>query len=297
MTEEEIRKKLAGRAAEYHMFKDDDPAMAEQAVGSSVILFPEFQKLKDEVERMRTELSMLLLERDELQFVISKNLSTAYMLEFGSLEYKAYEAQCTALRLKRKIELIQAKLNRQEKINPAKIEETLDREFAEYQAKLEEQINKMNEAIERSKLPALSEKETKEIKQIYRSVVKSLHPDLNPNVSPAQVKLFENAVEAYKNGDISTLRIIKEMVVEHNLPEKEKDSLSVLRDKQAELTKLIKTIQEHITRIKGEYPFTIREIINNPEKKEARKVELEEITAQYAGLIEFYTAKIKEMMG
>lgn len=37
----------------------------------NVIVFPDFEKLKSEVEKMRTELSMLLLERDELQFVMS----------------------------------------------------------------------------------------------------------------------------------------------------------------------------------------------------------------------------------
>lgn len=37
-----------------------------------IILFPELQKLKDEVEKLRTELSMLMLEHDELRFVICK---------------------------------------------------------------------------------------------------------------------------------------------------------------------------------------------------------------------------------
>lgn len=88
----------------------------EASSANNIILFPDFEKLKNEVEEMHTELSMLLLERDELQFVICKNIETEYMLKLGSIEYKAYESQCTFLRLKRKIELIQAKKNRQEKI-------------------------------------------------------------------------------------------------------------------------------------------------------------------------------------
>ena len=81
-----------------------------------LIVFPEYENLKAEVERFRTELSMLMLEYDELRFVICKNIETEYMLKLGSLEYRAYEAQCTALRLKREIELIQARKNRQEKM-------------------------------------------------------------------------------------------------------------------------------------------------------------------------------------
>ena len=51
-----------------------------------------------------------------------------YMLKLGSLEYKAYETQCSALRLKRKIDLIQGKLNRQDKIIISQIEEILNEE-------------------------------------------------------------------------------------------------------------------------------------------------------------------------
>ena len=73
-------------------------------MADDIIIFPEFDKIKNEIERLRIELSMLLLERDELQFVICRNIEAKYTLEFGSIEYRAYEAQCTALRLKRKIE-------------------------------------------------------------------------------------------------------------------------------------------------------------------------------------------------
>ena len=66
--------------------------MAAKTENNGIILFPDFQALKDEVERMKTELSMLLSERDELQFVVAKNINARYMLELGSLEYKAYKA-------------------------------------------------------------------------------------------------------------------------------------------------------------------------------------------------------------
>ncbi len=181
MDEKEIRKRLAGRAAEYMMFMDDEEnaeTTAEVSSPSNVIVFPDFEKLKSEVEKMRTELSMLLLERDELQFVICKNIETEYMLKLGSIEYKAYEAQCAALRLKRKIELIQAKKNRQEKVIISAIEETLDNEFAEYQKQLDEQIDKMNDALKRSKADVLSDEDNKELKKLYRKIVKALHPDI-----------------------------------------------------------------------------------------------------------------------
>ena len=77
MDDNEIKRRLAGRAAEYMMFKDDEEdteVTVDITSTCNVIVFPDFEKLKNEVERMRAELSMLLLERDELQFVICKIL-------------------------------------------------------------------------------------------------------------------------------------------------------------------------------------------------------------------------------
>ena len=245
---------------------------------------------------MRTELSMLLLERDELQFVICKNIETEYMLKLGSIEYKAYEAQCAALRLKRKIELIQAKKNRQEKVIISAIEETLDNEFAEYQKQLDEQIDKMNDALKRSKAEVLSDEDNKELKKLYRKIVKALHPDINPDVSEAQVQLFDNAVSAYKSGDLGTLRIIGEMVGNNPLPEQRKDAMTQLVEERERLQGLLKSIRESIDNIKSEYPYTMKDILEDTEKTEQKKQELESILEQYNELISIYKAKIEEML-
>ena len=239
---------------------------------------------------------MLLLERDELQFVICKNIETEYMLKLGSIEYKAYEAQCAALRLKRKIDLIQAKKNRQEKIIISAIEETLDEEFAEYQKQLDEQIDKVNAAIKRSKAEVLSDEENKELKKLYRKIAKALHPDINPDVSEAQVQLFDNAVSADKSGDLGTLRIISEMVGNNPLPEQHKDAMTQLVEERERLEGLLESIRESIENIKSEYPYTMKDILEDTKKTEQKKQELESVIEQYNELISIYKAKIEEML-
>lgn len=61
----------------------------EQLAKTDIIIFPDFEKLKNEVEKIRTELSMLLLERDELQFVICRNIENGYTPKIDNLKYKA----------------------------------------------------------------------------------------------------------------------------------------------------------------------------------------------------------------
>jgi hypothetical protein len=54
-----------------------------------IVLHPHFEKLKADVDRLRTELSMLVLERDELLYQECKNIEMAYMLSVGGLESAA----------------------------------------------------------------------------------------------------------------------------------------------------------------------------------------------------------------
>jgi len=265
-------------------------------VADEIIIFPEYDKIKSEVEMLRTELSMLVLERDELRFVECKNIETAYMLELGGLEYKAYEAQCTYLRLKRKAELIQARINRQESVNLAAIDNALDIEFAEFQEKLNEQINKMNDAIDRSKRKSLSAKDATELKKLYRRIVKALHPDLHPDIGDQKLKLFDQAIKAYENGDLNTLRIIDVMVSEETLPEIHEDALQVLVKERDRLKDMIEGIKESITAIKNDYPYTMKELISDKKKIAERKTELENILEQFVSAIATYKTRIEEMV-
>ena len=108
--------------------------------------------------------------------------------------------------------------------------------------------------------------------------------------------MFDNAVQAYKNGDLNTLRIIGEMVGNSPLPEQHKDALTQLNEEKERLQHLLKAIRESIEQIKSEYPYTMKEIIEDEEQTEHKKKELENILSQYNELISIYKAKIEEMI-
>ena len=273
--------------------KKEEPTTPDSC---TIVLFPEFVTLKAEVEKLRTEISMLLLERDELRLVVCKNIETAYMLALGSLEYKAFELHCEFLRLKRKIDLVQAKKNRQEKVVISAIEKILDEEFEEYQQQLDEQINKMNKALDHSKGRPLTEEETKEVKKTYRNIVKALHPDLHPDITPAQIQLFQNAVQAYENGDLNSLRIISEMVAEPVISEKSENGLTILTKEKERLSKTIELIREQITEIKSEYPYTMKDLVDDPEQIAKKKAELEETINELKEAYDIYVERLKEML-
>lgn len=271
-------------------------ADADVTAGKLIIL-PEHEELKREVEKLRAEVPMMILERDNLRLIECRNLETAYMLSIGALEHKVFEMQCTVLRLKRKLEMIQAKRNRQEKIILQEIKEMLDIEFAAYQQKINEQIQKMNEAIEHSNGKLLTKEETKEIKKMYSAIVKAMHPDLHPNQTQEERELFINAIKAYKNGDIETIRLIFTMRGEFPLLESHEDATKALYREKERLEKILQSIRDEIAAIKSKFPYTMREFLNDEKQIAAKKEELENIIRQYQEAAELYNVRIKELTG
>lgn len=159
-------------------------------MSDNIILFPEIEKLKTEISSLKARISELLCMRDQMLFVECKNIEMEYMLALGDLEYKAYELNCHMLRLKRKAELIQACKNRQEKIILSEIENILDTEFADYQARLDEQLHKMNIAIERSRGERLSEERIQKKPSIVPRNSKSPAPRSASGTRPRKAGAF-----------------------------------------------------------------------------------------------------------
>lgn len=270
--------------------------MKDNGSTNEIILFPEYQTLKEEIKKLQTELSMLLLERDDLRLVKCKNIENAYILAVGNLEYKAFELQCKVLRIKRKIDIIQTRINRQEKIIIDDVEKILDQEFEEYQQQLNDQLNKINDAISFKNGNFLTQKETKELKKLYRDIVKELHPDLHPDITDAQMKLFHNAVSAYENGDLVGLKIIHEMVVNPKVDDTNEDSLLNLKKEKERLKNILNLINYQIKEIKSNYPYTMKDIVEDPQELEKKKNKISKAIEELKEIFDYYSKKLKEML-
>ena len=250
--------------------------------------------LQDKVASLQQELLDLVGEHDHLRYVICVNIENDYMLKMGYLEVKAFELQLTFSRMRREISLIQACINRGETVQPTVIQERLDSEFASFQAKLTEQLNQLDRALGRAKADSLSEEEVKELKQLYRQLVKAWHPDMNPNLGPEYAQLFERAVQAYRNGDLVTMRILA-VIQGGQDPEvnrEESDSLSYWQTKLEETEDLIANYRERMAAIRQSYPYLYLEILEDDERLRERQEEYEELIQQYEANIVNYRQRL-----
>ncbi len=235
-------------------------------------LHPEDQALREEIARLRASLTALLLQKDDLLLVQCRRIEAAYLRRFGALELKVYESWCGCLRAKRRAKLIRARQNRREEPDLPQIEAELDRELAVYQEELEARFQKVAGVMERREGPGLSARGTKELRELYRQAVKALHPDLHPEEDEARVRTLDQAMRAYRAGDLKTLRTICDAL--EPPAEAKKDALEELREEAKRLRGSIRELDRELEEVKAAYPYSARIYLEDEQMGRAKEAEL-----------------------
>lgn len=261
---------------------------------NNIIPFPSSKAQQEELQRMRDELVERMVRRDELLYVECRNIETKYMLLVGVYEVEGYELDLECRRFKRKIEMIQASLNRMEKVDFEKIEKTLNEEFEKYQRMLAEKLNELNLALEHSRSQFLSMEDTTELKRLYREIVKASHPDLNPNSDSQMTKWFLQAVEAYENGDLEAIRVLHVLVLSKKLEAVDPSNYEYLKSEKDRLKKWTQEVEEEIRVIETTIPYTLKDVIEDPAAVEERVQQLKDWIRELKQIKEVYLNTIKE---
>lgn len=259
--------------------------MAKHQEGMAVLsndnlnLHPEVQRFRDENDLLREELTNLLTESEDLVQVIKPNLLALYQTKIGAWELTLLQRQCDAARRKRRIELIRASLNRGEKPDMTAIEGQLELEFLQWQIRLREAGEKVKAAEERLK-HLLSPEADRELKSLYYALVKKLHPDLHPQLTDQQRRLWLRVQDAYESGDLKELRALAVLVEKQGDVGPVGDSLDKLRADQIKLQQQIEQMLKEIESIKRQPPFPMQRELENDAWVAGRRKELESQCAE-----------------
>jgi hypothetical protein len=234
---------------------------------------PEIAKLQTEVTTLEKELGKVILEQDEMVNAIKPNLEAEYQKTIGYKELECLENEIASRRLKRQIELLQAAINRQEEIDPEKVEQQLDDEFQEWYEKVETHYNKLKEAQDRIE-GLMSDEDSAEFKKLYRQLVFKLHPDLNPNQSKDEINLWHRVQLAYQGGDLEEIRSLIIILESQDKTAELPSSGDILEKRKKGLTEQIQKIIGRLSDMKKEFPFNIAK---NLADKDWVRTKLEEI--------------------
>lgn len=251
-----------------------------------------YAQAQAEVDRLRQTLTDALAARDELQYVEKVNLSSAYLVKFGLLEYHVYQAKCNMRRAKRELELIQACVNRGESVDTNAVHAQVNEEFAAYQEKLSAWETTIRKAEEHHAARRMTHEEQANFKKMYHEIVRQLHPDMHPQATEAELRMYKQAVEAYKKGDIDTMQTLYEVVAQGTHAQDNVDTLTWLQEEKARLQSLLQAVQDSMDEMRSKYPFTEKELLEDPKKIREKKEQLRQEITEYEQAIGVYRQRI-----
>lgn len=250
-----------------------------------VVSLSRIQKLKEELNRLNKEYLKLYEEMQDLNKE-KETLESLYMSKLGALIFLKFENEIEYRKLKKKLNLIIQSKNKNQKIDINKIDTILKSELKSFYEELEAIREKMKVSKIYLESPSLSDEEVKKIKEIFRSLAKKLHPDINKNLTKEEIELWNKVKEAYENNDLVSLIVLDGII--NNIEIKEDINISNIEENIEKIKANIEKIQNVNKEALREFPLNLREVINDNSFIENKKDELNKE-------IKIYIDKIKEL--
>lgn len=185
-----------------------------------MIELPRVKELEASINRLRQSVAEAICTSEYLVHVKGKEIEMADRLAFCDVEIDILEARCSALVLARERERLLAGHTPAGKIAEAQMDEVL----ARWQGELARKKSLLAEA--RAWKPRLAAKD-EELCALMISLIKALHPDLNPE--NGDETLMEKAMAAFRAGDEKALG---HMAVEICREEKSLPSTGLLEEEK-----------------------------------------------------------------
>ncbi len=227
---------------------------------NTLALTPENEELNRKLDKLALEFLDLFTRHKEMvedEYVI---LNALYLEKLGRFQLELLQKKTEAARLKMKMQLIQAALNRDEQPDLQAIEHAIQQKFQNYYAEIEAQAAALDNAKEvLSHL--VSEEDTLKLKELFRVLCKRLHPDLHPDQTENEKELFIKVKSAYDLQKIAELQHILLYLDEY----KKKKILPISGDEKRKriehLESNIKSLTGKIAQLQQTFPFNVKELI------------------------------------
>lgn len=233
----------------------------------------ENEELTARLEQLRLKFLELYTRHKDMvenDYVI---LTSVYLEKLGHLQLELLEKQTEASRLKMKMNMIQAAINRDEKPDLWAIDHEISLRLQSYYAKIKEQSAALDES-KKILSSLLSEEETQKLKEVFRVLCKRLHPDLNPDQTEEEKDLFIKVKAAY---DLQKLAELQNILLYLNDSDKENLSTVSCNDKAERIKHIeenISVLKDKVVLLEQSFPFNIKDLIADETYIAARQEEL-----------------------
>lgn len=239
----------------------------------------ESEELSKELEKARKEFLELFTRHKEMVDEEAVVLASLYYQKLGQFRYALLTKQTEASRLKMKMHLIQAAINRDEIPDLVGIEQELNSKLEHYYAEIvAEAANiEMAQKVLASLIPV---EEAAKLKELFRLLCKKLHPDLNPNQSEEKSDLFIRVKAAYDLQDLAELQKILLYLNEEVKGSAVQVAGEVIRQRILHLKEQITSLKFKISQLDHSFPFDVKQLMEDEQAIRQKREEWSQLQLQ-----------------
>jgi hypothetical protein len=225
--------------------------------------------LHQQLELLRKDFAVLFEQRNHMLTYEEAVLTSLYLTSIGTMQFRIFTLKGELAILNEKIRLGQVYFNRNELPDWKEIEAKVKQDFQHYQQKVVDESARLAAAKELLKADLLSNEEAEQLKEVYRILVKRLHPDLNPEQSEAERDLFFSVQAAYQASNVQALNeILLSLNDKQVVPP---ITTSDLKQQVEQLLKMNGDLQKKIDLLTDSFPFNYRSLLYDEAWIESQK--------------------------
>lgn len=225
----------------------------------------------ERIAALRKEYVALYTQRETMHTQQRDNIFCRYVSLLGKDKYENFKLSVEARAMKMRVELAQAALNRNQMPKLDEIERLTRSRLKSYFEELDEQALAIKAAEDAEQYSRFA---MQELRDLYRVLVRRLHPDLHPDQDECLKDLFVKGQAAYRSYDLELLReIIKRLDMENAAAPIVGEDLD---DAIARLERDADAIRKDIEALRGSFPFDIEKDLLDPVWVEKQRKALRE---------------------
>jgi len=248
----------------------------------NIAVTPENAALNERLQELHISFTQTYIQHKTMVEDESPILTSVYLDKLGGLQLTLLEHQTELSRIKMKISLIQAAINRNEKPDWGAINQEIEKRLEKYYKQIAEQSQAVDSA-QKVLSSLLSEEDAKKLKEVFYVLCRRLHPDVNPGQTEERKDLFIKVKAAYDLQNLQELQSILLYLDEGISSDILTHSSDEKRRRIDQLEKNISELKDKMNKLEQTFPFNTKSLLYDEEQLAKRRREIQnEIDAAVA---------------
>ncbi len=257
------------------------------------------ERLRREIREVRESILTAIVRMDDIKLQQIPQIRADYALKIGCWEQALLEAELAGRRAKRRLALAQVQANRGEVPKLDEIDAQLDQELAAWMEKAEKARLAYEHALAYlTSTSPLNKSAAQELKRLYRTLAKRLHPDVCAGKDESRAALFQLAQAAYRDGNLEALRSLE--VATRHLDAGKSDLEDIddpeLLAQELELARIEEGIMyKRLHELKDCEEMQLGRLLADPDWVTARTTELRQAVEEWERVRDECTRRLKDL--